>query len=87
MEYSKPKVTIDLDEYTTLLKIKGETYDVDQVATVAANIAAQLNQTTDFKYLTDVICRDLDYTIDIKLNNVTASRSEYLVARVIKKLK
>jgi hypothetical protein len=90
MEYTKPKVTIDLEEYNALLKIKNEKYDPDEVATLAATIALSVREASnghfDIKRLVDEVCRDVDYTIDIQLaNNHISARYLGAIARVTKK--
>jgi len=84
MEYSKPKVTIDLEEYNALLKAKSEKYDPDDVASIAATLMMHsTDKMTDINYLTDALCRDLDYTI--VLNTVAGNRGIRVEAKVIKK--
>lgn len=93
MEYTKPKVTIDLEEYNDLLKAKSEKYNPDEVASLAATFAfAMANDSKqlyahDSKRLMDEICRDVDYTIDIKLSgaNISSMHGITAIAKVIKK--
>jgi hypothetical protein len=91
MEYSKPKITIDLEEYNALLKAKSEKYDPDEVATLAATIAISLVNDAkqlygqDSRRLIDDICREVDYTIDIKLAANHTSQYPHAIAKVIKK--
>jgi hypothetical protein len=92
MEYTKPKVTIDLEEYNALLKAKNEKYDPDEVATLAATLALAIRGESingysfDSKRLIDEVCREVDYTIDIKLAaDHSMSKYQYAIAKVTKK--
>lgn len=87
MAYDKPKVTIDLEEYNALLKLKNETYDPDEVATLTATIAYNMRAGGHFniKNLQMEVCRNVDYLIEIS-ENVTSNYTNPVVkARVIKK--
>ena len=85
MEYTKPKVTIDLEEYNALLEAKGSKYDPNQVASVAATIMLSVseNRGIDKKSITDGICRDLDYTVDLEI--IAGYRGSRVEAKVYKK--
>jgi len=88
MGYDKPKVTIDLEEYNDLIKSKNSQFNPEQVATIAFNIGFKAMQELGINYninnLINKICKDLDYTLDIKIM-AEGTMDPYGLVKIIKK--
>lgn len=90
MAYDKPKVTIDLEEYNQLLKLKEVNYDVDEIATIAMtvglNARGQYNSNSDINRVINEFCSKLNYTMEASISN---THSDYYGSkanvRIIKK--
>jgi hypothetical protein len=73
MEFSKPKVTIDLEEYTELIK-KINTVSPDNEALSVILGLLKSSNSFDFRYLLEVLSRDAGIRLTITHNPSLSSK-------------
>lgn len=82
MSYSKPLVTIELDEYNELLK-KINTVSPDNEALSVVLGLLKSSNSFDFRYLLEVLSRDVGIRLSITHNPTTGNKYPTVVTEKI----